>query len=196
MKKEDTFHSSNSITPTMAEVLMAIWEITGRNDSDNPATHEAIESFLRLRKKSGIRVSAVLADLNSLPNQKCIESFKIFKTDEASGSAKQGQPQIAYCFHAEMVTLPKTASILLDLMNFKPSETYLIDQNMFVDHIYQKNGWEKDFIESRIEAATQAGYVVSSKISSNNNALWGSVRIQRERAYLVLLSNARTKLNG
>jgi hypothetical protein len=197
-----TFHDPNSITPTMAEVIMAIWEITGKNNSEILATRKSIENLLKQKAKSNIRVSSILTDLNALPSQKCIESFKAFKTDREKGTAKQGQPPIAYCFHAEMVTLPQTASILLELMNFSPSETYLIYQDTFVEYIYKKYGWEMDFIENRIDAATQAGYIITSKITSNRNSLWGSVRIQREWEYLLLLSkqdsnkNSKGGLNG
>ena len=180
----------------MAEVLIAIWEITGINDADRLATHKTIEEFLKQRKKNSVRVSAVLTYLSSLPNQQCIESFKVFQTDKKKGTAKQGQPPIAYCFHAEMVTLPQTASILLELMDFKPSQTYLIYKDEFVKYISEKYGWPRDFIENRIDAASQAGYVVTSKISAERDSLWGSVRIQREWEYLLLLSEKQKSAGG
>jgi hypothetical protein len=185
--KVKTFHDSNSITPTMAETLLIIWEITGKNNSKIIATRKVIEALLKQKGKN-IRVSSVLADLNSLPGQKCIESFKAFETDKDRGVAKQGQPPIAYCFHAEMVTLPQTAIILLELMSFSPSENYLIYQDKFVEHIYAKYQWEKDFIKNRIIAATLAGYIITSKITSEKDSLWGSVRIKREWEFLLLLS--------
>lgn len=192
----ETFHDSNSITPTMAEVLMVIWEITGKNDAKILATRKTIENLLKQKGKNNIRVYSTLADLNTLPSQKCVESFKAFETDREKGTAKQGQPPIAYCFHAEMVTLPQTASILLELMNFSPSETYLIYQDTFIDYICEKYKWERDFIENRIDAATQAGYIITSKITSDKKSLWGSVRIQREWEFLLLLSKQDSNKNS
>ena len=157
----------------MADFLLAVWDITGGGDSTRLATKEEIRA-------RGIADQSNEFFKKDIP---CIDAFEIFERDE-DGNPKAGAPKVAYCLHPKVVTLPRTATILLELLDYPRSESFLIPRDSFEKFIAGKFGFDAAFISDRVDAAIAADYI----IVQTRGYIWPSVRIYRELEYIRLIA--------
>src|ERR1044072_3138323 len=159
----------------MAEFLIAVWEITGKGDSTRLATQKAI------REKIG-SIGKVIGDFDDL-DYPCIDSFEIFERD-VKGNPKPGKPKVAYSLNPKLVSLPRTAIILLELLDYQADEDFLILRDSFVKSIVRKYKFKHHFILARLEAGIDANYI----IVQTRGFIWPAVRIRREIEYISLVA--------
>jgi hypothetical protein len=173
--------NKHSISPSMADFLLAVWDITGTGDSTRLATKEEI-------KARGITDQSNEFFKKDIP---CIDAFEIFERDE-EGNPKPGAPKVAYCLHPKVVTLPRTAKILLELLDYPRTESFLILRDSFEKFIAEKFGFDAAFISDRMDAAITADYI----IVQTRGYIWPSVRIYREFEYIRLIAQKYTPLHS
>lgn len=170
----------NSLTPRMAEILMAIWEITANNEPTAFATQEEIARRCPTGNLSQ-RIQRI-----KLLEDKCLEEFEIFEEKRSSKkfSKDEYSAKVAYCLHPSIISLPKTANMIIELLNFEVLEAHLISREKFVTHIKQKYKWEEAFINGRLDAIIRSKYITVPV----EDYLWVGVRTRRELAYISLVA--------
>ena len=164
-------------------MLFAIWELQSENRRG--ITREEIA--LRLGKKEG-RISGILHSIRPV-----LEHYLVETAHPRPGKeGEPGHPLTHYHLnHAECVTIPETAFVLLALVGFPPEKAMRINRNEFVKYLVD-NGKIKELesvIQKRLDWCIEKRYLYAS---DDHKFIWPRERIDFERGYLKLLARHAT----
>ena len=160
-----------------AEVLFAIWKLEHQlRPEARGATRAEIATMLDMPP-------AYLSQLLYRIGRSYVETG-YFITQKEKHS--RGRSPATYILNNEnIVTLPETALILLQLMKFQDSSDYLINSKDFVEYFSQTHQLDKEFIQQQINILIDKGYL--QRVSGD--LIRPLSRVLRENEFLRLLAS-------
>lgn len=164
------------------ELLYAIWELQSKTGNQGMGvTRTDIAAKL---KKTENRVSGIIYSIQSVS-----ASYLITIPHPRPGKeGERGHPLNYYHLnHKELVTLPETALMLLELVDFPSEKKLRINRHQFVRYLVQNNKVKEseDVLQTRITWAIEKSYLYGSV---DGDFIWPHERIDCERAYLKLVA--------
>jgi hypothetical protein len=167
-----------TVTATQAKVLFAIWTLQTKRDRRTDIT------VLDLSGKLAFDASYVRKILSEI--ERMSEKYVLIHScAPAVATVKRGRPLRSYQLNHEwLVTLPETASLLLELLSFPPEKQFRIRRSSFEEHITSRWSIEPELVHDRVDWSIGAGYI-DDQIP---DFLYPTDRIQCEQSYMELLA--------
>jgi hypothetical protein len=125
-------------------------------------------------------VRKIIADLNK-GREPVIVGQSFFST-----AVKRGRPRVTYRLNrSQLVTIPTTARMLLDLIKFPPDSAYRINRGKYEEHVVNTCGLNAAQVRLILEKAISFGYIEST----SEDDIYPSPRIRCEELYLELIAS-------
>jgi hypothetical protein len=171
------------LSHSACELLFAVWELQSKKGKG--VTRRDIA--LRLGKTE-VRVSGIIHTIRPV-----LENYLVETSHPRPGKeGERGHPLTHYHLnHAECVTIPETAFVLLASSDFPPEKAMRINREEFVNFLVnnQKIKEPEAVIQRRLDWCIEKMYLYSS---DDRKFIWPHRRIDCERGYLELLARHAT----
>ena len=164
-------------------LLFAVWEL--QSEKGKGVTREDIALKLG---KTEVRISGIIHSIRPV-----LENYFVETAHPRPGKeGERGHPLTHYHLnHAECVTIPETAFILLALSDFPREKAMRINRDEFVKYLLDNRKIKEleDVIQKRLDWCIEKMYLYSS---DDRRFIWPRARIDCERGYLELLARHAT----
>ena len=174
------------ISPAICEVLYAIWELEIKlKPLGRGATGAEIAKMLHIKENY---LSQLLHEIKGMP----IEYLRKGTHNQNKGklSRKKGRPLTTYHpNHDNLITIPETALIFLELLKFPTELRYYVNRDEFVAYLIKTFEFNETFIQERIDWAIKVSYIQKrSRKIGGNEYIRPLSRIDRERDWLEIVA--------